>query len=148
MSAELVKSYDDTLGGLRSITLPNNIARYCYSYYCPKALVKSGVVKASAGNLIHVMGFFEPGTSNTGELYFHFFNSATVPANGATPDFISPVVFDYDNTSADILFDFDFLPTGFWFTTGISWSLSTTLATKTIPVTAGAQDLWIQAFYI
>lgn len=147
-SPELVKSYDDTNNSIRTVTKPNAIQANCYNYYCPKALAKSGVIKASAGNLIHMLGFFEPGTSNTGEVYLHFYNSTTVPANGTTPDFMAPIVFDYSNNTADIPFDFDFLPSGMWWTTGISWSLSTTLATKTIPVTSGAQDVWMQAFYI
>ena len=149
-NSEIVKSYDDACCGLRTLSVvkPNVMANQCYSHYCPKALAKSGVIKASAGNLIHVLGFFEPGTSITGEIYFQFFNSATVPANGATPDFICPTVFNYANNSGDLSFDFDFLPTGYWNSAGISWSLSTTLATKTIPVTAGAQDVWISCFYI
>jgi hypothetical protein len=145
--SEITKSYDDSLGVLRYVSVPNNSQRYTYNYYCPKALAKSGVIKAAPGTLAHCLGLFEPGTSISGEVYFQFFNSASVPANGATPDFICPTVFDYSNNSADIAFDFDFLPTGLWFTTGISWSLSTTLATKTIPTDAGKQDLWIQALF-
>ena len=96
------------------------------------ALESSRVIKASSGRLILVTGY------NNGPLqYIHLYNSTTVPADGAVP-----VWFLKANAAAN--FSFVCPITGVPFTTGISISNSSTLATKTF----GGNDCMFTAVYI
>lgn len=79
----------------------------------------SSVSKSSAGTLY---GF--TGTCSTAQ-YIHFYNSTTVPADGATPLVVIKV-------PADESFSWNAGVGGKSFSTGISWANSSTKAIKTI----------------
>lgn len=92
----------------------------------------SGVIKASAGTLLGVMGF----NSNASGQFIQIFNSATIPIDTTVP-ILTVFVPGTSN------FSIDFSPLGKLFSIGISWSNSSTGPTKTI----GASDCWINAQY-
>jgi hypothetical protein len=97
------------------------------------ALEASRVIKASSGRL----QFINVTTSRTSDQYFQIFNSTTVPADGTAPIYAFKL-------PADSTIFIDLNPIGSYFSTGISVSNSTTLATKTI----GSADCYITAEYL
>jgi hypothetical protein len=92
----------------------------------------SGVIKASAGTLLGVMGF----NSNASGQFIQIYNSATIPIDTTVP-ILTVFVPGTSN------FSIDFSPLGKLFSIGISWSNSSTGPTKTI----GASDCWINVQY-
>lgn len=96
------------------------------------ALETSRVIKASAGNLYKLTGINNKATAQ----YIQIFNSTTVPADTTVPIyvfFVAPGNFSFDCGSFPVPFS-----------TGISVSNSSTLATKTI----GSADCWFTAEYV
>lgn len=100
------------------------------------ALEASSVTKASAGTLYSVHGY------NTGPAQLIlFYNSTTVPANGA----VTPLI--VLAAAADSVFSFDPGIYGEFFSTGIAWSNSTDINapfTKTL----GAADCFVSVLYV
>lgn len=93
----------------------------------------SRVIKASSGRL----QWINVTTSRTSDQYFQIFNSATVPADATAPIYVFKL-------PADSTVYIDFSSIGSYFSTGISVSNSTTMATKTI----GSADCYITAEYV
>jgi hypothetical protein len=100
--------------------------------YATTTLAASGVIKASAGTLYGVSGI----NNSANDQYLQIFNSATVPADATVPRLVLFI-------PAKSNFSFDLGMYGFAFATGISWSNSSTLATKTI----GSADVWLNGIY-
>ena len=95
------------------------------------ALAAGGVIKNQSGYLIAIHGY------NSGPTQFlHIYNTTAVPADTAVPILVIKI-----NGSDN--FYIDTTDRGMPFTTGISWSNSSTLVTKT----AGAADIWLVAEY-
>lgn len=94
------------------------------------ALATSLVVKASAGQLLSIVGY------STVTQYIQIHDSTTLPADAAVPDVVIPI-------TAGAPFSIDFGELGLDLATGIVVSNSTTGPTKTI----GAADTWITAIY-
>jgi len=78
------------------------------------------------------------GYNNGPAQWIHLFNSTTVPADATAP-YIAPI-----RIGGATNFFFDLGEKGYFFFTGLSWSNSTTLSTKTI----GAADVWMDALYL
>lgn len=97
------------------------------------ALETSRVIKASAGRLYKLTVT----SSRSSDQYFQIFNSTTVPADATAPIYVQVLT-----AGSTIEFNFSDLG-GAYFSTGISVSNSTTLATKTI----GSADCFITAEY-
>jgi hypothetical protein len=110
----------------------NNIQVKAESAYATTALAASGVIKNAAGTLYGISGL----NNKTSDQYIQIFNTAAVPADGAAP-------FALIKVGAGCNFSYDFGIRGMRLTTGICWSNSSTLATKTI----GAADCWLVASY-
>jgi hypothetical protein len=104
---------------------------YTVPYYVT-ALAASGVIKASEGVLYGFSGINNKASAQ----YIQIFDSATVPADTGKPVFVLYV-------PAGSNFSFDAGHHGMTFASGISWSNSSTLATKTI----GSADCWLTASY-
>ena len=94
-------------------------------------LTASGVAKSSAGKLIKIFGY-----NNGPDQFIHVFNTSSVPANGASP--ISVI-----KAKAADNFEINFGDNGVYLSTGISFSNSTTAATKT----TGANDCIFTVVY-
>ena len=112
--------------------LPEAVSTYYPSSDVSAAYEASSVSKASAGAFFSMVGY----NSRTSTQFIQIFNSATVPADGAAPVFTFAVPAS-SNFSLDI-------PKGHWFSTGISWSNSSTGATKTL----GSADVFATVEYI
>lgn len=122
----------DAAGAVFVTQVPNGNSAWSPTTYSAHAAA-SGVIKASAGKLYHMV--FD--NDNAAARYVQFFNTTSVPADGTAPMFaIKLAAGDY--------MDFDFGEQGLYFSTGISWCLSTTFATKTL---AGA-DASIAGTYL
>ena len=93
----------------------------------------SSVTKASAGTVYGLTGY----NSKTSAQFFQFFNSTTVPADATVPVITIRV-------AALSNFSIDFGVYGRRFSTGISWSNSSTGATKTI----GSADMFVDVNYV
>jgi len=100
---------------------PDATSTYSLTPYISAALETSAVIKASAGTLY---GAYMTNT-NAAVRYFQVFNSATVPADAATPALTFPV-------QPAATFSFDTGKFSNYFSAGISVCISTTLATKTL----------------
>ena len=100
--------------------------------YATTSLSASGVIKESAGTLYGISGI----NNSSNDQYLQIFNSDTVPADATVPTL---VLFIPANSN----FSFDLGDYGYPFATGISWSSSSTLATKTI----GSADVWLNGIY-
>jgi hypothetical protein len=98
-----------------------------------QAFATSGVVKATPGVFFEVNGF----NSSASTRYFHVYNSATVPGDGAVPACI-PITVPPSSP-----FSFSFAKDGIELDTGISWACSTSFATKTL----GAAEMWTTISY-
>lgn len=122
----------DAAGAMFGTTVPEGNSAWACSNYAGHAAA-SGVIKAAAGKLYGVTL-----TSDAASMqYIMFFNSTTVPADTTAPLFAVCVP-----TKATIQLDFSTM--GKYFSTGISWSNSSTFATKTI----GAADCSVEARYL
>lgn len=97
------------------------------------ALEASRVIKASSGRLQCITAT----TNRTSDQYLQIFNSTTVPADGTAPVYVYKL-------PADSTIVIDVSPIGVYFSTGISISNSTTLATKTI----GSADCYFTVEYV
>jgi len=102
------------------------------SVYKTTELATSGVVKASPGTLYGIVGINDSATAQ----YIQLHDATAVPADTAIPVVVITVP-----TKSN--FSIDFGMYGMAFATGICWSNSSTLATKTI----GAADCWLTAIY-
>ena len=120
---------DQTTDGTTNLVRTKGIVLTTYS---TAALDDSDAIKASAGTLYGMSGI----NDSASDQYIQVFNSATVPSNGTVP---KVVIF----IPAKSNFSVDFGTYGYAFSTGISWSNSSTLATKTI----GSADCWVNAIY-
>lgn len=96
------------------------------------SLEASKIIKASSGKL-HLLTVTNSGSAQ----FLQIFNSASVPADGATPDYV------YYLPAASTI-TMDYTAFGRRFGTGISVCNSSTLATKTI----GSADCFFMAEYI
>ena len=103
-----------------------------HSRYVTTALAASGVIKASAGKLLGAIGY----NDKTSTQFIQIFNSATVPSDTAVPIFSFVA-----QSKANFSLDFGTLEDDF--DTGISWSNSSTVGTKTI----GSADCWVTALF-
>ncbi len=120
---------DQTTPGTTNKVTTEGIAM---STYKTSALAASGVIKASAGTLY---GF--SGVNNSGsDQHIQIHDAAAVPVDTAVPIIVIIV-------PAGGNFSFDAGFHGVAFANGISWSNSSTLATKTI----GSADCWVVASY-
>ncbi len=97
-----------------------------------QAAATSGVIKASAGVFFEANGYNLTGNTR----YFHVYNSATVPTDGAVPALVPVAVPPYG------VFSLTF-EQGVFFDTGISWACSTGVSTKTL----STADLWVTITY-
>ena len=100
--------------------------------YATTAVAASGVIKASAGPLYGISGI----NNSASDQYLQIHNTASVPADTAVPKLVLFI-------PAKSNFSFDLGVYGYAFATGMSWSNSSTLATKTI----GSADCWVTAIY-
>ena len=104
---------------------------YGASLYATTAAAASGVIKASPGILNKVIGHNDKASTQ----YIQLFDAAAVPSDTAVPKMVIVA-------AADSNFEID-LGDGASFNTGMAWSNSSTLATKTI----GSADCWLNAVY-
>lgn len=102
------------------------------SLYAPKAVLASGVIKASAGTLYSISGF----NNSASDQYIQIHNAASLPADATAPT-VSIIVPTKGN------FSFDFGEYGLPLSTGIVWCNSSTLETKTI----GSADCFVFGTY-
>lgn len=93
------------------------------------ALEASRILKGTSGTLVSLMGY----NSKTSAQFIQLHDSATVPADGAVPDFPFTVAAS-SNFSLDV-------GTGIPFANGIVVTNSSTAGTKTI----GVADCWFYA---
>ena len=100
--------------------------------YETTALAASGVIKNAAGTLYGLSGV----NNSASDQYLHIYNTASVPADATVPKVVISI-------PAKSNFSFDVGVYGYAFSTGMSWSNSSTLATKTI----GSADCWLIAVY-
>lgn len=107
-------------------------SRLKISQYATTAMAASGVIKNKAGVLYNLSGI----NDKAAQQYIHIFDSKTVPADGAVPVLVLTV-------PADSNYSIDLGVYGLHCKNGLSWSNSSTLATKTI----GAADCWVTAVY-
>ncbi len=98
-----------------------------------QGLATSGIIKATPAVFLEVNGVNNSGSTR----YFQLFNSATVPADTATP-FCVPVPVPA-NSAFSMRFE-----SGLFLSTGLVWASSSTLATKTITLVA---DMWVTVTY-
>ncbi len=97
-----------------------------------QAAATSGVIKATPAIFFEANGYNLTGATR----YFHVYNSATVPADGAVPALVPVAVPPYG------VFSLSFSQ-GVFFDTGLSWASSTGVATKTL----STADLWVTITY-
>lgn len=107
-------------------------SRITISQYTTPAKAASGVIKDGAGVLHNLSGINDSAAAQ----YIQIFNSKTIPGDGGIPVLVLIV-------AAKSNFSIDLGAYGLVCDTGISWSSSSTLATKTI----GAADCWLTAIY-
>lgn len=118
----------DNLG--RLVTVAQSSGSSGTVWYKSGAIVKSGIIKASPGGLFTFFGSNE----DTSKIWLMIFDSATVPANGAIPEFNIPV---------DPLKPFSLdLARPKPFTSGISFAASSTAATLTLVT---SNSVWLNA---
>lgn len=115
----IAPSYGTAGNGMVSV-VPTTLSAWSPTSYNAHAAA-SGVIKASAGKLFRLTFM----NDNAAVRYLMLHNTATVPADATAPLFAYRLA---AGQSATI----DFGEMGFYFSTGISWSLSSTFATKTI----------------
>jgi len=103
------------------------------SRYGSGALAASGIISTTPCWFYGFTGY------NSGPAqWIHLFNAVAVPANGAVPSIAPVSIPAIDN------FFFNVGELGYFFSTGLCWSNSTTLATKTL----GAADVWLDCSYL
>ena len=115
-----------------SASVPVPVEGNAKSVYATTAVAASGVIKNAAGTLYGLVGINNKASAQ----YIQIHNATAVPADTAVP----LVVITVPATSN---FSIDFGIFGLACATGICWSNSSTLATKTI----GAADCWATANY-
>lgn len=122
----------DAAGAMFTSTIPEGNSAWAMSNHASHAAA-SGVIKASAGKLYGATLT----NDNAAMQYIMFFNSTTVPVDTTAPLFAVCVP-----SKATIQLDWGNM--GKYFSTGISWSNSSTFATKTI----GSADCSVEATYL
>lgn len=123
---------DSALGSTVTVT-PGSTAGVAPSNVTTTAYAASAVIKASAGTLYGFSGY----NSKASAQFILLFNSATVPADTAQAVLVLTV-------PAASNFSYDPGIYGRRFTTGISWSNSSTSPLKTI----GSADVFLDAQYV
>lgn len=103
--------------------------------YKSSALEKSGVARNAPALLSQAFGYINS-TETTGTYYFQIYDSATVPADGATAVF--EVAFDHTNGITTSPINLDVIQGKYYFTNGISWAISSTAFTKTLTTNSKA----------
>ena len=104
------------------------------AYFSSGALAASGVISAIRSYLFSIQGY----NNNAGAQWIMLFNSTAVPADGT-----APVMFPLRvQGQSNFILDLDMI--GRFFATGIAWSNSTTVSTKTL----GAVDVWLDALFL
>ena len=112
---------------------PSGAAAQALTNDTSTAYEASSVTKAGAGTVYGLTGY----NSKTSDQFFQFFNSTTVPADATAPVITIRV-------AASSNFSVDFGVYGRRFSTGISWSNSSTGPTKTI----GSADIFADINYV
>jgi hypothetical protein len=114
-------------------------SQYDTGTYQSLAAVTHANIKAAAGNLFSVMVT----NANSAARWFQLFNSTSAPSGGATPllTFIIPV--SEAIIPPPLILDTNFFAPSNYFSTGISWAVSTTGATFTDAATAGDHEVTI-----
>ena len=110
--------------------IPNGTGASGLSAVDSASLEASHIIKASAGILYHIRGY------SVSTQYILIFNSASVPVDTTVAQIIIPV-------AAGTSFSEDFGSYGKVFTTGISWSNSSTIPAKTI----GSSDCLVNSLF-
>lgn len=126
-------SSSSTVSVLATSEIPDASSTFTPSLDSSVAYETSSVTKASAGVLYGIFGY----NSKTSGQWIQFYNSTTVPADTAVP-YIAPIY-----VPAQSNFSFDTGKFGLYFSTGISWSNSSTAQTKTI----GSADIFATVAY-
>ena len=121
------------IGGGGVNPTPSGAAAQALTNDTSAAYEASSVSKAGAGTVYGLTGY----NSRTSDQFFQFFNSTTVPADATAPVITIRV-------AASSNFSVDFGVYGRRFSTGISWSNSSTGATKTI----GSADMFVDINYV
>lgn len=101
--------------------------------YSTSAYSASGVIKAKGGRLLSISGY----NSKASVQYIQIFNTVAVPADTAVPVFVIAV-------AASSNFSINFSPASLGCMTGITWSNSSTVPTKTID----SADVFLTALFI
>lgn len=124
-------------GGSISIgAAPSPTAANAYTWsYKSSALEKSGVARNAPALLSQAFGYINS-TETTGTYYFQIYDSATVPADGATAVF--EVAFDHTNGITTSPINLDVIQGKYYFANGISWAISSTAFTKTLTTNSKA----------
>ncbi len=107
-------------GILVSTAAPTSASATSPTTYAAHAAA-SGVIRASAGKIYALVVT----NDNAARRYLMLHNATSVPADGVAPLFAVAL-------PANSSLELDFGGLGLYFSTGISWSLSSTFATKTI----------------
>ncbi len=114
------------------------------SYYQTTSLATNGVIKASAGKIFKISGILVPSDNSGATHYIQLYNASSVPADTAVPKFVYSITAGAN--TVPIRFEYEFANGfGIYNDTGITWAISSTLATKTLTTIATA---WIQVSYI
>ena len=128
-----VTNRDGTNIGGGTNPTPSGAAAQALTNDTSAAYEASSVSKAGAGTVYGLTGY----NSRTSDQFFQFFNSTTVPADATAPVITIRV-------AASSNFSVDFGVYGRRFSTGISWSNSSTGPTKTI----GSADMFVDINYV
>ncbi len=132
--------FEDNSNGIAAVMWkPLNVSTYCPTLYSNFAgSVTGAAIKSSAGNLFTIVAT----NANIAVRYLQLHNATAKPAGGATPIMSFPIPI----TGSVQLGEQFFTLAGIRFSTGITWAISTTVATFTDSATAS--DHTVHSAYI